>query len=445
MKLFYDLFYFDAVQRKAMKTNVDSKRNVARGANFTAATDSRNRKVRGLWVRNGRFYLQFRVAGEKSARRVPLFKEGSPALTLTDAQEARAVILHERRNGDALPSRGQKPTLATAITDYIAHHRRLAERDEAKRKSSAESGSASLDAPKKLTTVRKEELILAKWRKHITDIRLDRIGKPHVTAYLESVLEDGKTRRTRNVHLSIFRNMLGYHADKGVLIDRSLPTAGVKLLKHRTPKRDFLNSAKVQTLIAKATERDPEGKLLAGPSGQELADLIRLLAYCGAREMEALRLRWRDVDFTGRKLFIGRDGQTKNREARSVEFNPDLESLLQEIFARRAPDSPWIFPSPKRGDAEEHSHWANPHKVWYACRDLAKLPDAHLHDLRHHFASQCVMAGIDFMTIARWLGHLDGGILVGKTYGHLADEHKKAMAAKLLFTPRILPEAAAAS
>jgi len=32
------------------------------------------------------------------------------------------------------------------------------------------------------------------------------------------------------------------------------------------------------------------------------------------------------------------------------------------------------------------------------------------HDCRHHFISYAVMSGIDFMTIARWVGHKDGGI-----------------------------------
>jgi integrase len=50
------------------------------------------------------------------------------------------------------------------------------------------------------------------------------------------------------------------------------------------------------------------------------------------------------------------------------------------------------------------------------------------HDLRHYFCSVCVMAGIDFMTIAAWLGHKDGGILVGKVYGHLLDEHRSKAA-----------------
>ena len=33
--------------------------------------------------------------------------------------------------------------------------------------------------------------------------------------------------------------------------------------------------------------------------------------------------------------------------------------------------------------------------------------------------------------IAHWLGHSDGGVLVGKVHGHLADEHKKRMADNL--------------
>jgi hypothetical protein len=41
------------------------------------------------------------------------------------------------------------------------------------------------------------------------------------------------------------------------------------------------------------------------------------------------------------------------------------------------------------------------------------------------------MAGIDFLTIAEWVGHKDGGILIGKVYGHLLDEHRRKMAAKL--------------
>ena len=49
-----------------------------------------------------------------------------------------------------------------------------------------------------------------------------------------------------------------------------------------------------------------------------------------------------------------------------------------------------------------------------------------------------VMAGLDFMTVASWVGHQDGGVLIGKVYGHLANAHKKAMAAKMNFGPIVV-------
>jgi hypothetical protein len=39
----------------------------------------------------------------------------------------------------------------------------------------------------------------------------------------------------------------------------------------------------------------------------------------------------------------------------------------------------------------------------------------------HYFCSMCVMADIDFMTIATWFGHKDGGILVGKAYAAIVE------------------------
>jgi hypothetical protein len=39
--------------------------------------------------------------------------------------------------------------------------------------------------------------------------------------------------------------------------------------------------------------------------------------------------------------------------------------------------------------------------------------------------------GIDVPTVARWLGHKDGGALL-RTYSHLLQEHSTAMAAKLM-------------
>jgi integrase len=71
------------------------------------------------------------------------------------------------------------------------------------------------------------------------------------------------------------------------------------------------------------------------------------------------------------------------------------------------------------------------------------MPGKAFHDLRHHFISYCVMSGVGFMTIAEWVGHRDGGILVAKVYGHLAEVHKKSQAQRVNFGPVALDKEAA--
>jgi len=190
------------------------------------------------------------------------------------------------------------------------------------------------------------------------------------------------------------------------------------------PKRDLVTPAEFERLI-KAAQNDCE------KNGEQLADYLRFLAFSGAREKEALRIKWADVNFERERVTIGADRLTKNWESRTVEFNPQLGALLRELHARRAPDCSWLFPSPRRGPRDEHARsFRESLKI---ARKAAALEWIGFHDLRHYFCSVCVMAGIDFMTIATWLGHKDGGILVGKVYGHLLDEHRSKAAKQVRF------------
>ena len=75
-----------------------------------------------------------------------------------------------------------------------------------------------------------------------------------------------------------------------------------------------------------------------------------------------------------------------------------------------------------------------PQATLKAVREGAGLPGLRFHDCRHHFISMCVMSGVDTLTIANWVGHSDGGVLIGRTYGHLDPKHKRASAAKVKFT-----------
>lgn len=75
----------------------------------------------------------------------------------------------------------------------------------------------------------------------------------------------------------------------------------------------------------------------------------------------------------------------------------------------------------------------NPRKaLTNACVRLG-LPHVRVHDLRHFFATTCIEQGVDIPTVAKWLGHQDGGALAMRVYGHLRDEHSKEQASRLRF------------
>ncbi len=377
---------------------------ISHAPSFAPALDYRKRRIRGLWIRNGIFYAQLRVSvgGRNTTRRFPL-----AATTVAGAKEEMEGKRIERRE-NRLPPPGRKPMLSEAIAGYCASPIRQGRRPG---------------------TLKKDRRSLAAFLRFAGDARVDMITPAMVRAFCERRLSGGASARTVNLDLISLRGLLKRAVEDGHLREmpriRALPT-------EPPPKRGLLSPAQIEALV-RAARDNPR-------SGAQLADFIQLLAFSGMREQEALRLRWADVDFDARRLHVGRDGATKNREARAVEFNPQLAAHLAGMRDGRAPDSPWLFPSARRG-ADRARRAKSFRSGFEIARDRAGLPGVGFHDFRHYFCSLCVMAGIDYMTIAAWLGHKDGGILVGKVYGHLADDHRHRAAERLNLGIRALPRA----
>jgi integrase len=341
---------------------------------------------------------------------MPLFDaHQQPVRTLTAAKQALDIKRHERRE-NKLPTAGRKPSLKDYCIVYF---------------------DKSTVQRKRTGTINNERQALARWCDYIGHVRVDQITTALITGFVEKRLKGGVfcgrrleriSERTANLDVLMLRNVLNAAIDEGLL--RDLPR--IKMLDEpKPPKRPLLMPDEFERLIESS-------RIACAKNGRQLADYLQFLAYSGSREKEALRIRIADVDLERQRVLIGGDGLSKNRESRTVEFNARLAALLTEMFSRRPPDSGWLFPSPQRGKRDEHAKsFRESLKIARKAADLEWLG---FHDLRHYFCSMCVMAGIDFMTIAAWLGHKDGGILVGKVYGHLLDEHRRKAAERVSFS-----------
>jgi integrase len=386
---------------------------------YQRVLDGRKHPIRGLWIRNGHYYARLNFAdpqtGTRQTRRVRLTK----ALTLSQAQ-AELRRLQTRRETEELPVLRRCPKFRDYLNEYHAYYEKVTN-------------------AKRPRTIATEKGHLRAWEAHLGETRLNHITPAMIRAFMAKRQGEGVSGRTVNLAIVILRNVLKRGIEDGWL--RRLPTETIKPLKW-TPriKKLFQLDVIERLCAAAAAPRYSEGRVAQpGETGiplknaQAFADYIRLMAFCGARMTETLHLKWSDVNWERKQLTIGSDGETKNGKPRRVDFNPHLETHLQAMLTRRAPDSDWIFPSPQRGDRDIRTRTFRESLI--LARTAAGLPTFGFHDCRHFFCSYCVMSGIDYMTIAQWAGHQDGGILIGKVYGHLADEHTRRMAQKVRFTP----------
>jgi integrase len=153
------------------------------------------------------------------------------------------------------------------------------------------------------------------------------------------------------------------------------------------------------------------------------SEFVELLAYSGCRIGEARNVKWEDCDFEKGVLVVRGDPDeaTKNSEIRRVPINPSLRGLLERM---RKPDTQPEDAVTKVVRCQR--------AIDRACERLGIERVTH-HDFRHLFATRCIESGVDVPTVARWLGHKDGGALAMKTYGHLRDEHSRMQAEKVSF------------
>lgn len=145
--------------------------------------------------------------------------------------------------------------------------------------------------------------------------------------------------------------------------------------------------------------------LLISCYSKHVQPIATVLAFQGSRTQEVLQMRWEvNVDLSSGTLFFDR---TKSGDPRGVPMHSRVKEVLLRVWEDAGrPRTGHVFLNrigkPYADTREYKLPGGNPlrasHKA--ACAK-AGVTDFRVHDWRHCWASQCVMAGVDLPTLQR--------------------------------------------
>ncbi len=203
----------------------------------------------------------------------------------------------------------------------------------------------------------------------------------------------------------------------------------------RLPKVRYLDPAEEKRLRTALSERDEEMRNARESAnkwrrerkheplptlrhyGDHLTPAVLLSMNTGLRRGELLALRWTSVDLKGKQITI--EGSTaKTAQTRHVPLNAEALEVLRK-WHEQAPASERVIPI----DTGFKTAWAH-------LLERAHIEHFRWHDLRHHFASRLVQAGVPLNTVRELLGHASMAMTL--RYAHLAPDQKQEAVDKLV-------------
>jgi len=236
---------------------------------------------------------------------------------------------------------------------------------------------------------------------HFGNLPLRNFNTLSVEQYQTNLINRGLKPATVNKHISILKAMIRKAVDWYMVEEETLKRVRkVKLLTENNKRLRYLSKEECNNLIVSC---DPH-----------LKPVVVTALNTGARKEEILSLKWDNVDLKHGFILLDK---TKNGDRREIPINRTLEAIFLDKTLIRRLDIPYVFYDPV--DGKRYKDIKRSFKT--ACK-RAGITDFRFHDLRHTFASQLVMSGVDLTTVKELLGHKD--IKMTLRYSHLAPAHK---------------------
>ena len=268
---------------------------------------------------------------------------------------------------------------------------------------------------------------------------------------IENLKLGGYSERTQQAYVSSVRLLAEYYGKSPDLITEeqlrhyflhlkderklarspiTIALCGIKLFDQRTLGRDwglFDSCAAAREELPVVLSRNEVRQILARIRIPVYRVCLTTIYGCGLRLMEGACLQPSDVDSARMLLHV----RGKGERDRLVPLQKrTLLQLREHWCTHRSPD--WLFPAPtRRGLAHSLAHGGGPltrsslqSALRRAVQKSGVKKRAHVHTLRHCYATHLLEAGVDLRVIQGYLGHASPKTT--SVYMHLTTEVRQA-------------------
>lgn len=247
--------------------------------------------------------------------------------------------------------------------------------------------------------------VLPDWFKKLM---LDEIRTKEVELIQNHLMDKGYSVATCNRYISIVKASFTKAEEWGFITEQQLRAIRkVKPLKGEVSRLRFLSDEEIERLLSHCDKH--------------LYPIVFTALNTGMRRGEILSLRWQNVDLKTGFIYLDK---TKSGYRREIPMNESLKALFKRLYTERRLDTDYVFVNPQTG-----KRYTDFKRSFQTAVKKARIQDFRFHDLRHTFASQLVMSGVDLKTVQELLGHRT--LTMTLRYAHLSQAHKKE-AVKLL-------------
>ena len=283
---------------------------------------------------------------------------------------------------------------------------------------------------------------MAVYRKHIAQSwigkrRLEKVTVEHLQKYYSGKIKEGYSSKTvRSIE---------------TIVNSALDMAVKMRMIPENPNRYTTIPKKIKYEAAVLSEEEVN-RILTQAQGEELYPIVVTTVYSGMRKEEAMALKWENVDFEGRRIYI------KNSLCRVVDEEPDDEGHRHARYVilepktkksiRMIPMLDEVYEAlqeqKRRQEADKVKYkgiYQDQGLVFADCSGnfLAQRPfmdkyhrflekygikNIRFHDLRHTFASLLIESDVSMKVVQELLGHSTITTSMD-IYTHISDKKKE--------------------